>query len=327
MAHMIDTTAGNAIAYRGQTPWHGLGQTIDATDDIDTIVTKARLNYTVEDAPVLFTPHARLTDPGLGILRSTKTVPGRKVLYRSDTLQPLSVVSRDYNVVQPAEVLEFFRELVRVGGFSIETAGALSGGRRVWALARLGEGANIIGQDRVRPFLLLATSYDGTMATMAKYVNERVVCHNTITMALGEDSHQVKVYHSQKFDPAAVRHDMGIALNSFETWLLRARRLAERPVSEQEAGTLTIDLLRPTVTLDDVTKSRGYQQIMALFDGQAIGSGLTEGGTAWQWLNAATEYVDHVRGRTADTRMNSAWFGDGDRLKTRAESLAAALVS
>lgn len=59
----------------------------------------------------------------------------------------------------------FFDDLVRVGKFHLETAGALSGGKRIWALAKIGGGAPIIGQDIVRPYLLLTTSFDGSMAT------------------------------------------------------------------------------------------------------------------------------------------------------------------
>lgn len=318
MAHMIDETTGQAaIAYAGDEPWHGLGQTIDPGDDLDTIAKKAGCAHEVLNAPALFMPGGF----------AARNVPDRKVLYRSDTLAPLSVVSRDYQVVQPRECLAFFDEMVKSGGFHIETAGALSGGKRIWALARLGDGANVIGQDKVRPFVLLATSYDGSMATLAKYVNERVVCHNTITAALGEDGFEVKVYHNRKFDAAAVRRDMGIAVNAFDAWLIRARRMASCPVPTAKAEELTGTLMAPLTKMEDVTKSRGYQGVMALFQGQAIGSGHTQGGTAWQWLNAVTEYVDHSRGRSADTRMNSAWFGEGDRLKTKAETMAAELVS
>jgi phage/plasmid-like protein (TIGR03299 family) len=95
------------------------------------------------------------------------------------------VVSDGYRVVQPAEVMDFFRELVEIGGFELETAGALSDGRRVWALASVGDAAPVVSNDLVKPYLLLGTSYDGTMATVAKFTAIRVVCNNTITAAVG----------------------------------------------------------------------------------------------------------------------------------------------
>jgi hypothetical protein len=60
---------------------------------------------------------------------------------------------------------------------------------------------------------------------------------------------------------------------------------------------------------------------MQLFRGEAKGSELTQGLTGWQYVNSVTEWVDHYRGRSQDTRLNSAWFGDGDNLKTKALEL------
>lgn len=327
MAHMIDeTNAAPAIAYRGDVPWHGLGATIGADDDLATIGQKAGLSHMVRESIAQYDSFMD-GDAEESILRTVKPVPDRKVLWRSDSRAPLAVVSKDYKVVQPMEVLAFFDEMVKSGGFSIETAGALSGGKRVWANARIGPSANVIGQDSVTPFILLATSYDASMATVCKFVYERTVCHNTITAALGENGKEVKVYHSQQFDAARVRQDMGVALNAFEAWVIKARLLATLPLPDAKATELTEALLLPYTTMDDVTKSRGFQSVMTLFKGAAIGSGLTQGGTAWQWLNAVTEHTDWSRGRSADNRVNSAWFGEGDAIKTKAQDMVLELVA
>jgi len=89
------------------------------------------------------------------------------VLYRSDTKAPLSVVSNRYQIVQPREVLEFYRDLTEVSGYELETAGVLKGGRKFWALARTGQTTKLKGNDQVNGYLLLATSCDGTLATTA----------------------------------------------------------------------------------------------------------------------------------------------------------------
>ena len=70
-------------------------------------------------------------------------------MFRSDALQPLSVVSKRYQVVQPREVLEFYRDLVEVGGFELETTGVLKEGKKLWALARTGQEAMLKGGDKV----------------------------------------------------------------------------------------------------------------------------------------------------------------------------------
>lgn len=349
MAHMIDETTGKAaIAYVGETPWHKLGQNLTAGASIDVWRKEAGLDYNVVRTPVQF---ERIDFDGItagdGVTIPTEVVsmPERHVLYRSDTGAPLSVVSKDYKVVQPGEVLDFFGKLAEIGGFELETAGALSDGKRIWALARVNDGAPIIGQDIVRPYVLLATSYDGTMATTAKFTAIRVVCNNTITMAVGaydaasgvntgkaeEDteglavSSMVRIPHSKTFNPEAVRLGLGIVANVWEKWLVNTRILAERKMEMQQADLFTFNLLssiqgKPTAgrPLPDVRKSKGFDRIMSMFQGDLIGDDLTEGMNRWRMLNAVTEWVDHERGKTDDTRIASAWFGAGEGIKNRA---------
>lgn len=110
------------MAYVGATPWHGLGQRLESGASIDEWLAAAGMNFTVERSPVLFAH---------GMLKMDITTWGEKhVLYRDDTLAPLGVVSDSYQIVQPAQVLEFFRDLTAEAGFTLETAGVLFGGRR-----------------------------------------------------------------------------------------------------------------------------------------------------------------------------------------------------
>lgn len=323
MSHEIDTTAGQAaIAYVGQEPWHGLGQRLEPGRTIEEWKAAAGLAHRVLETPVEFA----------GLDGQRMKFEPRKVLYRSDTGAGLSVVGHRYKVVQPGEVLEFFRDLVHAGGYELETAGSLHEGRQVWALARIGEGADIIGNDRVLPYLLLSTSYDGELATVAKATAVRVVCRNTINMALRNgDKHQaaqVNVAHRLRFDAEAVKRELGISVTAWQTFMADAKVLANKELTRHSAEELTYDLIEPTLSvkkgqpLPDVRQSKPYRRILDLFAGDALGSELTGGPTAWQWLNAITQMVDHERGRTADSRMASAWFGAGNALKSRAMELA-----
>ena len=334
MAHMIDTTTGRAaMAYTGQTPWHGLGQALTPGADVDTWTREAGLAYDVLESPVQYMTPAS-TGP--------HTWPARKVLHRSDTGAPLAVVSDSYNVVQPGQVMDFFRELVDLGGFQLETAGALSDGRRVWALASVGDAAPVVERDLVKPYLLLGTSYDGTMATVAKFTAIRVVCNNTITAAVGGYSNgraikgegeqnlgylksAVRVLHSERFDAEAVRLQLGIVASAWDRFLIQSRQLAGASMDQDQADGFVAELLRPYHTsARPVNESRAYVRIMQLFNGQAIGSDLAGvAGTRWAMLNAVTELVDHERGRSNNTRMESAWFGTGAALKARAAELLA----
>lgn len=318
MAHMIDTTTGKAaMAYAGNTPWHGLGQALTPDASIETWTREAGLDYTVKESPVLFQTDAA-TMP--------EEFKGRKVLHRSDTGGALAVVSDGYRVVQPADVMGFFGKLVDIGGFQMETAGVLSHGRRVWALAKVNQGADVIEGDTVRPYVLLGTSYDGTMATVAKFTSIRVVCNNTITAALGRESAgTVRVLHSERFDPDAVRMELGIVSDNWERFLVQSRKLAGVNMPQIEADQFVQALLQPYHTSKvPLNETRGYKRIMDLFNGQAIGADIPGvSGTRWAMLNAVTEMVDHKRGRSNNTRMESAWFGTGAAIKNKALELLA----
>ena len=121
MAHEIDHSTGSpAIAYVGETPWHELGERLPEGQPIETWLKAARLDWELKRLPVQYLVDGRL-----------RTMDDRFVLVRSDTQAALSVVSGDYQIVQPKEVLEFYRGLVDSFGYTLETAGALDGGRKV----------------------------------------------------------------------------------------------------------------------------------------------------------------------------------------------------
>lgn len=321
MAHQIDTSNNrNNVAYVGQTPWHGLGQRLTAGAAIDVWEQEAGLGFKVLRTPVLYTDNAG----------NPCSMPERQVLYRDDTRAPFSVVSSRYKIVQPAEVLEFFGELAKIGGFELETAGSLAGGRRVWALARVGETQKVIGNDGVAPYVLLATSYDASMATIAKFTSVRVVCHNTLSLSASkaEGVRHIQVPHSRSFDAGKVRDSLGIVGQQWQTFMQQATALAHKEMSPEEADSLTYDLIAPTISAvpgrpaPDIRQTRGYAKIMELFSGDAVGADLTEGPSAWAWINAVTEWVDHSRGRSRDSGLESAWFGSGAVIKSRALALA-----
>jgi phage/plasmid-like protein (TIGR03299 family) len=149
MAHQIEQ-----MAYVSATPWHGLGSQLTQKQPIEIWQREAGMNWKIQESPVHFKADA------IGHLGSIHSFPEQKVLYRSDTKAPLSVVSNRYQIVQPREVMEFYRDLTEVSGYELETAGVLKGGRKFWALARTGQNTELKGNDQVNGYLLLATSCD-----------------------------------------------------------------------------------------------------------------------------------------------------------------------
>ncbi|GAA5784353.1 DUF932 domain-containing protein [Chitiniphilus shinanonensis] len=318
MSHLIES-----MAFMREAPWHGLGNRLSRNQPLETWIREAGMDWSIEQAEVLFN-----VDPG-GL--HVQAYPEARVLYRSDTRAPLSVVSNRYQVVQPREVLHFYNDLVHAGGFELETAGVLKGGRKLWALARTGQEVKLRGNDRVKAYLLLATSCDGTLSTTAQFTSVRVVCNNTLQVAVGDQCGAVKVPHSTKFDPQAVKQVLGLGLSGWDQFIAGIRQLAARPVSPAEAIQFFGEVLNESVQPEPVAgqvASRAMQQLHLLYSGAGMGS-LQPGsrGTAWGLLNAVTEFVDHHRrARSQDYRLDSAWFGQGAQLKERALSQVLTLL-
>ncbi|WP_449126242.1 DUF932 domain-containing protein [Pseudomonas viridiflava] len=322
MAHLVEK-----MAYVGTTPWHGLGSRLSPKQPLEVWQHEAGMDWKIQDSPVHF------KSENIGALGSNHSFPEQKVLYRSDTKSPLSVVSNRYQVVQPREVLEFYRDLTEVSGYELETAGVLKGGRKFWALARTGQSTALKGNDQINGYLLLATSCDGTLATTATPTTVRVVCNNTLTIALDGTARAIKVPHNTRSDPQAVKKQLGIAVSQWDDFMHRMRMLSERKVQWHEALGFFMSVLcdaSPNSPLPAVLPNeRALRKVQSLYEGQGRGATLVSAqGTAWGLLNAVTEYVDHERrARSTEYRMDSAWFGQGAALKQRALQAALQLAA
>ncbi|MET3243775.1 phage/plasmid-like protein (TIGR03299 family) [Burkholderia sp. OAS925] len=159
------------MAYVGERPWHGLGNQLSPRQPIETWARQAGMDWQIESAEL------RYVAGGSSNLGSIHAFPEQRVLYRSDTKEPLSVVSSRYQVVQPMDILNFYKDLTEVGGLKLETAGVLKDGKKVWALARTGQSVTLKGKDTVNGYLLLATACDSSMPTTAQFASVRVVCN------------------------------------------------------------------------------------------------------------------------------------------------------
>ncbi|WP_425221229.1 DUF932 domain-containing protein [Pseudomonas sp.] len=322
MAHHIEN-----MAFVGATPWHGLGSHLSQNQPLEVWQREAGMDWRIEESPVRFVAGAS------SHLGSIHSYPEQKVLYRSDTKAPLSVVSNRYKVVQPNEVLEFYRDLTEYAGYELETAGVLKGGKKFWALARTGQSSVLKGRDEVNGYLLLATSCDGTLATMATPTTVRVVCNNTLAIAVNGASQAIRVPHSTEFNPQRVKQQLGISVSQWSEFMYRMKTLSERKVKPKEALQYFLQVICSTDTdLEDRKKlpqHRALQKVQDLYQGQGRGARLVSAqDTAWGLLNAVTEFVDHEkRARSTDHRLDSAWFGQGAVLKQKALDHAIQLIA
>lgn len=319
MSHYLDVTTGRAaMAYVGETPWHGLGERLQENKPIEDWIRAARLDWQIQMLPVhyQFEGHTRLMSE-------------RFVLARSDNGSALSIVSGDYQVVQPKEILEFYRDLVEERGYALETAGALDNGRKVWALAKTGLVANVAGNvaDQLGAYVLLATSCDKSLATTATFTSIRVVCQNTLAFAFDDVSKQnrrsIKVDHSRKFDPRPIKESLGLIDEAWANFLFLIDPMAKIKLNDADAQRFLSNLFLTDKEIGEEktppnTKAKEINQLFSLYKSASGQSLDTAKGTLWGALNAVTYYADHVRGRISTDRLDSAWFGAGASLKEKA---------
>jgi phage/plasmid-like protein (TIGR03299 family) len=322
MAHQLTVRADGFVemAFVGETPWHGLGQSLDENAGMDAWRKAAGMDWTIESTPVKYTPDSSIFH----------TFPERFVQYRSDTMAPLSVVSARYKPVQPSQVLDFFHDLVEQNGFKLHTAGTLFGGKRLWALAETGKYGEVTKDDGVGGFLLLSTSCDKSLATTARFTTVRVVCNNTLSLAV-KGKEAVSFTHLTHWDSSKMHDRIAEQVESFGAFMYMAKHLKQQKCNAEAAKNFMKQILftpNELATLEpaNIEKYRPYNRILELFNGEAKGWEL-DGvrGTKWGLLNAVTEYLDHHSpARSGDARLNSAWFGNGDAIKNKAVEVLAA---
>ena len=343
MAHQIEQ-----IAYVGETPWHGLGNELSQNQPIEVWAQQAGMDWRIESSNVSYMAQ---NERGQSIIMPFEE---QRVLYRSDTYAPLSVVSQRYQEVQPKEILEFYRDLTEQSGFELETAGVLKGGKKFWALARTGQSSALKAKDVSNGYILLATACDGTLATTAQFTSIRVVCNNTLAIALrGQSSSAgvVKVPHSTKFDAEKVKQQLGISVRAWDEHMYEMKQLTQRKVSQQEAkayfdavfNNSTMSISDPEENIIQFYRNvaqqvqekkpepngRAMNKALDMFNGQGRGADLSSAkDTAYGLLCSITEFVDHERrAMSTDHRLDSAWFGAGAGVKQRGLEQALALIA
>jgi phage/plasmid-like protein (TIGR03299 family) len=219
------------MAFVGETPWHGLGQELEQSASFEEWQKAAGMDWYIQSAPV----HYEYQDNNLH--HNLLAFKGQNVLYRSDNNEALSVVTNRYKPVQPVEVLHFFKSLVEENGFKLHTAGTLKGGRRMWALAETGNFGDVSENDKVGGYLLLSTSCDRTLATTARFTTIRVVCNNTLSMAVDGKADMVSFSHIQKFDHDVVKAKLSNSVESFGAFMIMAKHLKKQQMNQVAVDT------------------------------------------------------------------------------------------
>ncbi len=299
------------MMFAGSTPWHGLGRQVPGQLPWDEALGAAGLAWGVRLQPVYTRSRPLYADDV-----DDMAIEGFRAIVRDSDGRALGVASDEYSTISNAEA---FRVFERIFGNTavLETAGSLKGGRTVWGLAEIPGDYRPAGEEH-RRYLLITTTHDGSGSLRAFPTAVRVVCNNTLTMALDRSGEAAML--------AVVRHrgDTGAALDRAGDVLASALRCFDR--YEEQAAKLLAKVLTRTESEAIVsellgTSKRAKAATADVLERAETGMGQDSiRGTAWALYQGITEHVDHARLPKASAERVATYqaLGAGAALKSRA---------
>lgn len=320
MAHNVET-----MAYAGETPWHGLGTKVDDTLTPVEMLEAAGLNWNVKKH-------------GLIVNELDTALNSHYALVRDTDSKILGICGPDYQPTQNEETFDFFTRFCKAGDMTMETAGSLQEGKRVWGLAKIKGGFMLKGQDEVEGYILLDNPHIWGKSLQIMFTPIRVVCNNTLTQALnGADMERTfRMSHDRVFNDdikKAAEEKVGLAMASLNVFKEQAEFLASKKCNDKAAIEFFARLTSPNDvgTLLDLSENgelsradlgRTANKLIDILHTQPGADLKTSKGTYWGAFNAVTYYYDHVAGVNPDKRLTSAWFGAAANRKRHALNLA-----
>lgn len=297
--------AVETMVWTAEKPWHGLGTEVAGDLTADEMLEAAGLNWTVSKRRLHYTSAGG----------DEVEIPDRFALVRDTDQSYLSAVGTGYHPLQNRDAFAFFTAFVAKGGATMETAGSLDGGRIIWGLAKLPSGGFRVGKtgDVVEGYLLLVSPHVGGMSIRAKVTSVRVVCRNTLELALSgstASAFQAKFHHGRDFSPAEAVEAVGIASEEVAKFARTAATLKKLRMTDREV----LEVLSPIYQPDDpalleVGEAAAHPALRSVLESYRLAPG-ADPGTGWGVLNAVTYHADHLAGRAgADRRLASAWLG------------------
>jgi phage/plasmid-like protein (TIGR03299 family) len=203
--------------------WKGLGVQIDITQSAKDWQEAAGMTFSVEESKVLYDAAGSIHE-----------LPGKKVLYRSDNYKPLSIVGNEFKIIQPENVITFFKGIADNHGMTINAFGTLFDGVRFWAIADTKREAEVTPGDTIRCQLLMTTSVDGYFSTVGKLINSRDYSNGTCMVAFGEAGNVLKVTHKKDLDPNAVKINMNVVDAKWNQQVNNIKKLASIEMNEDQ---------------------------------------------------------------------------------------------
>lgn len=334
MAHLIDNSKGyNAFVSFAAPAWHGLGTVLNNALNTQDALKQGGLDYNVIKLPNIH------MIPNNGSFDEVISEDSFFTL-RTDVNKILgSRLGKDYSVMQNLEALNVVDEILQAGTATIETAGAIDEGRKVFICLKVAKDIIVGSEDTVKQYVLIATSHDGSLAITAMPTNVRVVCNNTLSAALGAKSKdKIKIRHTTN---AASRLSEAMKVikllsqntienednyNAMHNTIISKEQMfnyfgnvfcSNEEIKELQAGKRAKEVLstRKENILNEVLyfANKGQGQAMAM-----KGNDLT----MWSAYNAVTGYVTRKKYSSASDRANSMLFGSAGETIEVAGALA-----
>lgn len=300
MSHEIETiayahkTGSNQDSY--QTPWHGLGVPVSNDLTPAQMLDKAGLNWNVVRAPCY------------ADVDGEKIYTGKDVLYRDSDKRILTHTSEDWHEVQNSVFADFFTEFVLEGKMEMNTMGSLRQGNMVWGLAKIKDSFDAVKNDTVDSYLLFSNPHEYGRCIDIRFTAIRVVCNNTLTLALEKRGDlAVRLNHRTKFDAELVKKALNLSKGKMSSYKEMAQYMSKKKFTVEALAQYYKEVF-PTLSKNDPTKSSRPAQIAQECLDTQPGAKYAKG-SWWQAYNSATFTIDHLMGRSPDTRLQSAWYG------------------
>ena len=294
MAHEITNTDGMVLA--GKQAWHGLGTVVEEAPTPYQALHLAGINWNVIEAPLSATTFTT-DDDGMETPVRVQ-VPDRKCLLRDDTNEVLGIVSERYEVIQNREIADLIYEVATDDEITVESAGSLAGGKRIFFLCHLGTFGLDHGDDTVKQYALFRTGHDGKTEVSVRQTNVRVVCANTEAMALSKDRgvgfrHRGDI-RSNIVHMQAALGDIKAKAKQFELFAEEALKTSMPTASDYFTNVYRTVHGKLPSRLDNPKAHARFVNTMAEWEGLRNHEwNAASAGTAWNAYNAVTQWATY----------------------------------
>lgn len=323
MSHEVETFAGHGAA------WHGLGVNVDHEMTAEECFALAGLDWEVEKRPMEV-----LIGETVEQMQRYVQVPDKQAVLRTSDNTVLGVVGNRYECIQNSECFNFIDTIVGDGLAMYHTAGSLFNGKIVFITLKFPENV-MVGNDIVEKYLLLTNAHDGSSALHGRMTPTRVVCANTLGMALSKNTtHKVSIRHTKNWEVKAKEARELLKLTDFyyKNMSESFNRLLDTSFNDDQILDFVSKVFPKTKSektgepiLSTQTKKIRKQVVDLAYNGKGQADIKN---TKWAAFNGVTEYIDHYAttratgDRNADeVKMNSVLLGTGAEVKQRAYNI------